>query len=59
MMLNLFSAISNALVHNGISFYVEKGGYVIYHWSVLAVAAVIIGTYFYGMRREKKLVKIA
>ena len=59
MMLNLFATISNALVHNGISFYAERGGYVIYHWSVLAVAAAIVGVVFYYMRSGKKFVKAA
>ena len=59
MMLNLFTTISNALVHNGINFYAERGGYVIYHWSVLAVAAAIVVVVFYYMRSEKKFVKAA
>ena len=59
MMLNLFTAISNALVHNGISVYAQRGGYVIYHWSVLAVAAAIVGVVFYYMRSGKKFVKAA
>ena len=57
MGLNLFSNVSNALVHSGVSFYTEPNGYVLYHWSVILVAVLAVAITMIVWLRKRPVAK--